>query len=73
MGVRSAIIHPMKREKVTTKIWEDTLHKLKLVAVLNHDTMLQTLDRLISQELERLQSQSEGTDATGRTARDQQD
>jgi hypothetical protein len=61
----------MKREKVTTKIWEDTLHKLKLVAVLSHNTMLQTLDRLISQELERLQR--EGADATGRTARDQQD
>jgi len=61
----------MKREKVTTKIWEDTLHKLKLVAVLSHDTMLQTLDRLISQELERLHR--EGTDAAGRTARDQQD
>jgi hypothetical protein len=43
------------REKVTTKIWKDTLHKLKLVAVLHHSTMLEILDRLISQELERLQ------------------
>jgi hypothetical protein len=59
------------REKVTTKIWKDTLHHLKLVAVLSRSTMLEVLDRLISQELERLQR--EGTNATGRTARDQQD
>ena len=57
------------RERVTTKIWKDTLHNLKLVAVLSHGTMLEVLDRLISQELDRLQR--EGTDATGRTARDQ--
>lgn len=54
---------PMK-EKVTTKIWKDTLHKLKLVAVLSRSTMLEVLDRLISQELERLKKE-EGTDATG--------
>ncbi len=55
------------REKVTTKIWKDTLHKLKLVAVLRHTTMLETLDYLISQELEqleRLKKKEEGTDAT---------
>lgn len=57
------------REKVTTKIWKDTLHNLKLVAVLNRSTMLEALDRLISQELEQLQKK-EGTDATSRTARD---
>ncbi len=45
---------PMK-EKVTTKIWKETLYKLKLVAVLSHLTMLEVLDHLISQELERLQ------------------
>jgi len=56
------------REKVTTKIWKDTLHKLKLVAVLSHSTMLEALDHLISQELERLEKlkkKEEGIDATG--------
>lgn len=63
------------REKVTTKIWKDTLYKLKLVAVLNHSTMLEVLDHLISQELERLQKsgREEGTDATGRATYNQQD
>jgi hypothetical protein len=55
------------REKVTTKIWKDTLHNLKLVAVLSRSIMLEALDRLISQELERLWKE-EGTNATGRTA-----
>ncbi len=47
---------PMK-EKVTTKIWKETLYNLKLVAVLSGSTMLEVLDRLISQELHRLQSE----------------
>lgn len=51
------------KEKVTTKIWKDTLYKLKLVAVLTHSTMLEALDRLISQELTRLQ-QEEKKDAS---------
>lgn len=52
------------KEKVTTKIWKDTLHKLKLVAVLSQSTMLEVLDHLISQELERLKKE-EKADATG--------
>jgi len=45
------------KEKVTTKIWKETLYNLKLVAVLSGSTMLEVLDRLISQELHRLQSE----------------
>jgi hypothetical protein len=59
------------REKVTTKIWKDTLHKLKLAAVLSQSTMLEVLDRLISQEVERLKKKEEA-DATGREASDQE-
>jgi hypothetical protein len=59
------------REKVTTKIWKDTLHKLKLIAVLSHSTMLEVLDRLVSQELEQLKKE-EGTDATRGEAHDQE-
>jgi hypothetical protein len=59
------------KEKVTTKIWKDTLYKLKLVAVLSQSKMLEVLDRLISQELDRLKK--EETNATSREAPDQQD
>jgi len=45
------------KEKVTTKIWKETLHNLKLVAVLSRSTMLEVLDRVIGQELQRLQSE----------------
>jgi hypothetical protein len=45
-----------ERKTVTTKIWKGTLQKLKLIAVLRQQTMLETLDALISQDLERLQS-----------------
>ncbi len=44
-----------EKKTVTTKIWKGTLQKLKLVAVLRRQTMLETLETLISQELERLQ------------------
>ena len=47
---------PMK-EKVTTKIWKETLYNLKLAAVLSHSTMLEVLDRVIRQEVHRLQSE----------------
>ena len=42
-------------ETVTTKIWKDTLYKLKVLAALTRSTMLETLDRLITHELERVQ------------------
>jgi hypothetical protein len=45
------------KDKVTTKIWKETLYNLKLIAALTHSTMLEVLDRLISQELQRLQKQ----------------
>ena len=45
-----------EKKVITTKIWKGTLQKLKLVAVLRQQTMLATLDALISAELERLQS-----------------
>ncbi|WP_220197612.1 hypothetical protein [Ktedonospora formicarum] len=41
------------------RIRKDTQRKLKLVAALSEESMLDVLDRLVSQELERLQR--EGT------------
>jgi predicted negative regulator of RcsB-dependent stress response len=48
-------------ELVTTKIRKPTLKRLKLLAVLTDTTMLDTLDRLIEQELARIQAQQKDT------------
>jgi len=40
----------------TTKIWEKTLKKLRMIYALTGERMTEIIDRLATQELERLKS-----------------
>jgi len=51
-----------KEATQTIKIWVKTQRKLKLLAALTHESMIQALDRLVEQELQRLpQERKEGS------------
>ncbi len=41
----------------TTRIWGQTLHKLRLIAALTQSTIVRVIDRLADEELKRLQEQ----------------
>jgi hypothetical protein len=41
----------------TTRIWTETLRKLRLIAALSGETMVVVLDRLASDELQRIREQ----------------
>jgi hypothetical protein len=41
----------------TTKLYEETLHKLKLIAALTHESMVKVVERLAEQELKKLQEE----------------
>jgi hypothetical protein len=50
-------------EYQTTRIWKKTLQRLKLIAVLTHSSMVEVIDRLAEQELERIQKGEKQHDA----------
>lgn len=53
-------------KKISTPVLrarEGTRRKLKLIAALTNESMLDVLDRLVSVELERVQQKGESTDA----------
>ncbi len=41
----------------TTRIWTETLRKLRLIAALTGESIVKAIDRLAEQELQRLQNQ----------------
>lgn len=43
----------------STRIWKQTLQKLRLIAALTGERIVQVLDRLAEQELRRVQQQHE--------------
>lgn len=47
----------MKDTRHTIKIWADTLPKLRLLYALTGESMVAIIDRLVSQELERIQKE----------------
>ena len=47
----------MKNEYVTTKIWKHTLKKLRMLHALTGESMLAILDRVLTQELDRVQKE----------------
>jgi hypothetical protein len=51
----------------TTRIWEQTLRKLRLIAALTNSSMVQVIDRLADEELKRLkeQKQEQGKEQPG--------
>ena len=57
----------METSLTTMKIRPATLKRLKLLAVLTDATMLDTLDRLIAQELLRVQSEQKDMPDVGQT------
>jgi hypothetical protein len=42
-------------EYANMRVRQETQHKLKILAALLHESMLETLDRLVTQELDRVQ------------------
>jgi hypothetical protein len=52
----------MKHKHITTKIWEDTLPKLRMIYALTGESMVAILDRLVTQELERIQQEKQQKD-----------
>ncbi len=48
---------PMKDERRTIKIWANTLPKLRLIYALTGESMVAVIDRLVAQELERIQKE----------------
>ena len=45
------------KEYSSLRIRKETQHKLKVVAALRHQSMLETLEQLVQQEYERLQEE----------------
>lgn len=45
----------MDKERVTTKIWKQSLHQLKVIAAIQKETMIDTLSRLIEAEYKSIQ------------------
>jgi hypothetical protein len=41
----------------TTRIWAQTLHKLRLIAAMTNTSIVKVLDRLADEELSRLKEQ----------------
>jgi hypothetical protein len=50
----------------TLRLRKDTQRKLKVVAALRQESMLDTLDALVAQEYERLQEKGGKRDVTGK-------
>ncbi|GCE09148.1 hypothetical protein KDAU_64770 [Dictyobacter aurantiacus] len=50
----------MEKERVTTKIWRHSLHKLKIAAATNNVSMIDLLERLIDQEYEKTKGRDPG-------------
>jgi hypothetical protein len=44
----------------TTRIWAKTLAKLRLIAALTGTSIVRVIDRLASEELERIERQAQG-------------
>jgi hypothetical protein len=44
-----------KYEHQTIRIWVKTQQRLKLLSALTHESMVETLDRLVEQDLQRVQ------------------
>lgn len=53
----------MTDKRVNLKIWLDTLPKLRLVYALTGESMVSIVDRLISQELKRVQQKQQDEQA----------
>jgi hypothetical protein len=45
----------MTKDYTTTRIWTETIQKLRMIYALTGESMVSILDRLVSAELERLQ------------------
>jgi hypothetical protein len=47
----------MKDKRRTIKIWASTLPKLRLIYALTGESMVSVIDRLVTQEVERIQKE----------------
>jgi hypothetical protein len=53
-GISSTITTIMKNILQTTKLWKETIRKLKLIAALTNSSMVAVADRLVDEELRKL-------------------
>jgi hypothetical protein len=53
----------MKHKHITTKIWEDTLPKLRMIYAITGESMVAILDRVVTKELERIQKEKQQSHA----------
>jgi hypothetical protein len=49
----------MEKKRVTMKIWQHSLHRLKVLAALEKISMIDLIERLIDAEWERVQQKKE--------------
>lgn len=55
LDMRASMVYNKCMDYVNLRVRKDTQHKLKIVAALLDERMLDTLDRLVTQELDRVQ------------------
>lgn len=55
-SLNGCIITTMKT--TTTKLWTETKRKLKMIAAMTDELMVEVMDRLATQELERLRKEN---------------
>jgi hypothetical protein len=59
------------KDYITLRVRKDTHKKLKVVSALSEESMLDTLDRLLTQEHDRLHGQREGIQHDAALQKDQ--
>lgn len=64
MGGISSTITTMKTILQTTKLWKETIRKLKLIAALTGSSMVAVADRLANEELRKLGHDFSAQDST---------
>jgi len=63
-GISSIITSAMKNTLQTTKLWKETIRKLRLIAALKSSSMVAEADRLADDELQRLGYAKSAQDTT---------
>jgi hypothetical protein len=49
----------MEKKRVTTKIWQQSLHQLKVIAAIKNESMIDALARLIETEYKQVTQSKE--------------
>jgi hypothetical protein len=52
----------MNKQRVTTKIWQHSLHKLKVIAAIKQNSMIDLLEELIEAEYKKVVGEQDESD-----------